>query len=229
MITRYLLVVSVVALFIAIKLAFYQKNAEQKLLQSFKHNINRSLCTFSLCLGNDITCKMLDFRLDYARHADMNLQADYMSTFALTMKRWFDFWAGQQNEKIFFGTLKSENCTVSSAVAKIPSHYYSEVFERMVNISTTGTIVINDQWSLLPDTDDVRRLIVCSKDNTRSHSLLHNFFNSINNNSNYQSKVEIWTAAHLSVELLILKVCKLLKPFYTKHQISIAFIIIYRY
>lgn len=229
MITRYLLVVSVVALFIAIKLASYQKNAEQKLLQSFKHNINRSLCTFSLCLGNDTSCNMLDFQLDYVRHADMSLQPYYLSTFILTMKSWFDFWAGQQNKKIFFGTLKLENGTVSSAVAKTPSRYYSEVFERTVNISTSGTIVINDQWNLLPDTDDVRRLIMCSKDNTRSHSLLHNFFNSINNNSNYQSKVEIWTAAHLSVELLILKVSKLLKPFYTKYQISISFIIIYRY
>lgn len=208
MITKYLLVISVVTLFITIKLASYQKNAERNLLKTFEHNINRSLCT--LCLGYDVSCNMLDFHLDYIRHTDMSLQADYLSTFTLVMKNLFKFWDSQQNKNIIFGTLKLENSTVLDSVAKIPSQYYSDVFERMVNISKIDTIVNNDQWNLLPYTDDIRRLNICSKDDIQSHSLLNNFFNLIIKNSNYQSKIEIWIAAHLSVELLILKVSKLL-------------------
>lgn len=213
MISRYL-VISIVALFIAIKFVSDQKNAEKKLLHTFEHNINHSLCTLSLCLGIDTSCYMLDFRLDYKWHTNMGLQTDYLSTFILMMKTLFNFWAVQPNENIFFGTLKLENGTVIDTVAKSPSHHYSKIFEQMVNISIIDTIVNNDQWYLLPYTEDVRRLILCSKDEKQSHSLLNRFFNSVSNNSNYQSRIETWTAAHLSVELLVMKASKLLNNYY---------------
>ncbi|VVC44642.1 Protein kinase-like domain,FAM69, protein-kinase domain [Cinara cedri] len=206
MISRHLLVISIVALFIAIKFVSYHKNAEKKLLHRFEHNINHSLCTLSLCLGLDTSCYMLDFRLDYKRHANMRLQTDYLSTFILMIKTLFNFWSVQPNENIFFGTLKLENGTVIDTVAKSPSHHYFEIFEQLVNISLIDTIVNTNQWHLLPYTEEVRRLILCSKDEKQSHSLLHRFFNSVNNNSNYQSRIETWTAAHLSVELLVMKI-----------------------
>lgn len=215
---------SFVTLIIAILLVSYRINAEKKIIKLFERNVNRSLCT--LCLGNTASCNTLDFKLDYKRHADLRQDSNYLFMFLIVIKRLFEYWTSRQNDKIFFGYIKLNNIVVPT-IAKSPGHYCSEHFERIVNITSgIDTITINNQWNLLPFSLDSRSLVLCSTDNTQSSSLLHNFFNSFrqysyNTSNNFQSLVELWVSAHLNVELLVLKVSKLIKCFFNKAHNSI--------
>ncbi|KAF0771838.1 UPF0672 protein [Aphis craccivora] len=178
-----------------------------KLLESYEHNIN---ITFGpLNLGNDSSCNVLDFQLNYKKHADLGLlfshYAGYMSMVSL-----FKLWTSQQNDKIFFGTLKLNDKTVS-AVAKGPGRNSFDMFEQTVNIATDlNTIITYGQWNLLPLSGDSRSLEICSKDvKSFQNSLLYNFFNSVisdDSDNKSHSLIEAWIAAHVSVELLVLKV-----------------------
>lgn len=194
----------------AVLLAFYlndQNSANIKLLESYEYNIN---ITFGpLNLGNDSSCNALDFQLNYKKHADLGIlfynYASYMSMVSL-----FKLWTSQQNDKIFFGTLKLNDKTVS-AVAKGPGRNCFEMFEQTVNIaSDIDTIITYGQWTLLPLSSDSRSLEICSKDiKSFQNSLLYSFFNSIisdDSDNKAHSLIEAWITAHVSVELLVLKV-----------------------
>lgn len=180
----------------------------------FERNTNPSSC--SLCLGNDSFCNTLNFQLDHTRH--LRQHSSYLFIFLSVMMLLYNFLTNQQNDQIFFGTLQLFNDTVVHAVAKSPGHYYSEMFEQMVNNSIDiDTIIINDQWPLLPlSTDYKRSLIICSKYDIQTNSIPHKFLSSvvdINNRNNLQLWIEAWTAAHLSVELLVLKVSDSLEKY----------------
>ncbi|KAL5238322.1 hypothetical protein ACI65C_005732 [Semiaphis heraclei] len=190
--------------------AFYlndRNSTNYKLLESYEHNIN---ITFGpLNLGNDSSCNALDFQLNYEKHEDLGIflsnYASYMSMVSL-----FKLWTSQRNDKIFFGTLKLNDKTVS-AVAKGPGHNCFEMFEQTVNIATDiNKIITYGQWTLLPLSGDSRSLEICSKNfKSFQNALLYSFFNSvINDNSDNKthSLIEAWIAAHVSVELLVLKV-----------------------
>lgn len=210
MTSKAVLIASILALVIALLLAFHQQNAEENLLSLFERNSDRSLCV--LCLGNDSSCNTLDFQLDYKRHAELGRQhSNCLCAFLLALIRLFNFWTNQQNDKIFFGTLKLNNNTAVSAVAKSPGRYYSEMFEQMAaNIThDTRTMIPNNAWILLPYTVNSRNLVVCSNNSNKSNYLHYDFFKlamNVKNNSNSRLWMEAWIAAHLSVELLILKV-----------------------
>lgn len=199
----------ILAIFTAILIVYHQFDEKNKSLNLFEHNVNRSKCV--LCLGNDSFCKTLDFKLDYKRHPDTIKHSDYVSKLIFLMVRFFNLCTRQQNDKIFFGFLKLNNDTIKSVVAKSPGHYYSIMFEEKVNISTDiDRIVTNKQWTLLPFfSEEIRILVICSQNDTQPYSLLDNFFSSsidIKTSNNSQLMKEAWVAAHLSVELLILKV-----------------------
>lgn len=207
--SKVLIISSFVTLIVAILLVSYRINAEEKLLKLFERSSNRSLC--ALCLGNTYSCNTLDFKLDYKRHADLGQHSNYLFTFLLVIKRLFDYWTNRQNDNIFFGHIKLNNVVVP-AIAKSPGHYYFERLERIIKNTTDLDInIINNQYNLLPFDLGSRRLVLCSKYGPKSFSF-DNFFNSFhqygddNNNNNFQSLVELWVSAHLSVELLVLKV-----------------------
>lgn len=207
-----ILTIFLAVLLIAILINYYQKSTESKLLQLFERNVNCSLCI--LCLGNDSFCNSLNFQIDYSRHADLSQCINYLSTFFVVLIRMYNYWTNQLNDKIFFGTLLLKNGTVVQAVAKSPGYYYCEMFERMVNISNdliidTNSMITNDQWNFLLISANKRNLTICSKDH--ENLSLHSLFSldiSTNNLNNSQLQMEIWITAHLSVELLILKVSK---------------------
>jgi len=195
-------------------IAFYlndRNNANIKLLEFYEYNVN---ITFGpLNLGNDSSCKALDFQLNYKKHADLGIlftnYASYMSMVSL-----FKLWTSQRNDKIFFGTLKLNDKTVS-AVAKGPGRHCFENFEQMVNIVTDiDKILTYGQWTLFPLSGDSRSLEICSKDiKLLQNSLLYNFFHSVisdDSDNKAHSLIEAWIAAHVSVELLVLKVRKLI-------------------
>lgn len=217
MTSKVLIVGSFITLITAVLVAFYRINAEQNLLKLFERNVNRSLCV--LCLGNTPSCHTFDFKLDYKRHADLGQHSNYLFMFIVVLKHLFDYWTNQQNDKIFFGhiTLNGVN---APAVAKSPGRYCCESFERIINItSDIDTVITNNQWNLLRFDSDSRSLVLCSRDDTKSFSLLHNLFNSIisdNNGNNFQSFVELWVSAHFNVELLILKVSDSIKYVFNK-------------
>lgn len=207
MTSKTVLITSILAIVIALLSVFHQKNAEENLLLLFERNIDGSLCV--LCLGNDSSCNTLDFQLDYKRHAELGQQhSNCLLLFILVLIRLFNAWTNQQNDKIFFGTLKLNNNTAVSAVAKSPGRYYSEMFEQMA-ANITRTTIPNNVWILLPYTVNSRNLVVCSTDSTESNYLHYDFFKSamnVKNNNNSRLWMEAWIAAHLSVELLVLKV-----------------------
>lgn len=193
----------------AILINHYERCTENKLLQLFKRNVNYSLC--ALCLGNGSFCNSLNFQLNYKRHADVSQYSNLLK-FIVVFIRIYNYWTNQLNDKIFFGTFVLQNGTGVRAVAKSPGYYYCEMFEQIVNISTdrlidTDTMITNDEWGFLLQSVNKRNLTICSKyDENLS---LHNFFNSVINAediNNSQLQMEIWINAHLSVELLFLKV-----------------------
>lgn len=186
--------------------SYYREYSEKKSLQLFKRNANCSLC--SLCLGNDSFCDSLDFQLDYKWY--LSQHSSYLYLIIALMMRLFNLLIDRQNDQVFFGTLRLDNGSFVPAVAKSPGYFNSEMFEQTVNRSIDiSTIITDDQWQLLPFSMDRRSLVVCSKYDINSTLLLRRFFSSVVNNdirNNLQPWVEAWTAAHLSVELLILKV-----------------------
>lgn len=210
------IVISVTVMITASLIPYYLKSADKVLFESFERNFNRSMCI--LCLGNDTSCATLDFQLDYKLHADVGHHSNYLHKLILIMIRLMNVWINRQNDRLFFGTLKLNNQTVVRAVAKSPGKYYFEAFEQAVNnFSDIDTIIRNNKWNLIPFSEDIQSLDVCSKDNTESYLLLQKFFNSVDsvkNTNSSQSLLEVWTAAHLSVELLVLKVSKLLNFFF---------------
>lgn len=208
MASKTLTIIFLVVLVTAILVTFYRTSTENKLLRSFERNVNCSSCV--LCLGNDTFCHALDFRLDYSRHSDISQHSDYVAIFLVVLVRMLNHLTNQLNDKIFFGTLKLENGTVVQAVAKSPGYYYSEKFERMVNISNdVNTTIALDQWNLFSLSADRRNLTICSNDDEKSFpsgSFFSHIIINAENINNSQSQMETWTAAHLSVELLYLKV-----------------------
>lgn len=212
MTSKTVLITSILAIVVALLSVFHRKNAEENLLALFERNIDRSLCV--LCLGNDSSCNTLDFQLDYKRHAELGQQhSNCLLLLLLALIRLINTWTNQQNDKIFFGTLKLNNNTAVPAVAKSPGRYYSEMFEQMAaNVTVDArTTIANNAWILLPYTVNSRNLVVCSTDGTESNYLHYDFFKSavnVKNNNNSRLWMEAWIAAHLSVELLILKVSK---------------------
>lgn len=208
------MIASVLAIVVALLAVFRRKNAEENLLVLFERNIDRSLCV--LCLGNDSSCNTLHFQLDYERHAELGPQhSSCLLLFLVAFVRLFNAWTNQQSDRIFFGTLRLNNNTAVPAVAKSPGRYYSEMFERLAaNVSADARTTIPDNvWILLPYTVNSRNLVVCSTDSAESNHLHYDFFesamnvkNNNNNNNNSRLWMEAWIAAHLSVELLILKV-----------------------
>jgi len=205
--------ITTLILYVAVVLvAFYlndRNSSNIKLLESYEYNLN---ITFGpLNLGNDSSCNALDFQLNYKKHEDLGIflsnYASYMSMVSL-----FKLWTTQRNDKIFFGTIKLNDKTVS-AVAKGPGRNCFEMFEQTVNIATDiNTIITDDQWTLLPLSGDSRSLEICSKDiRSFQNSLLSSFFNSVineNSDNKAHSLIEAWIAAHVSVEILVLKVRK---------------------
>lgn len=211
-----LTVISVAGMIATLLIPYYRRSADNVLFQSYERNVNGSMCT--LCLGNDSSCSTLDFQLDYKLHADLGLHSNYLSKFILIMIRLMNVWTNHRNDRIFFGTLKLDNQTEVRAVAKGPGQYYSEIFEQAVyNFSDVDTIISNNKWTLIPLNEDKQNLDICSKDDTKSYLLLQNFFDSVisvKTLNSSQSFLEIWTAAHLSVELLVLKVSILMIFFF---------------
>lgn len=210
MISRVMVIISCVLLVSAILFVSLQKSADKNLIQSFEHTVNRSLCV--LCLGTDTSCDTLKFQLDFKRHTELSQHPNVFYLVLSTMAGLFSFWTSQQSDKnTFFGTLKLNNDTVVSAVAKGPGHYNSEKFEQIVfDISLDNlTTISNNLWTLLPFSADIRNLVLCSNDGTESNDLHYNFFNSVvKNSNNSQLWREAWTAANLSPELLVLKVSR---------------------
>jgi len=210
MTSKVMVIVSCVLLAGAILFVSLQKSADKNLLQSFEHNVNRSLCV--LCLGNDISCGTLNFQLDFKRHTDPGQHPNVFYLVLSTMAVLFSFWTSQLSDKdTFFGTLKLNNDTVVSAVAKGPGHYNSKMFEQIVVDISLGnlTTIPNNSWTLLPFSADIRNLVLCSNDGTEPNDLHYNFFNTVvKSSNNSQLWREAWTAAHLSPELLVLKVSR---------------------
>lgn len=207
MTSRALLIISILTVFAAVLISSYYREASaNKSLMMFKRNANRSLC--SLCLGNDTICNRLDFQLDYKRY--LGQYSSFLYVILSVMIRLYNILTNQQNDQIFFGTLRLDNGSVVRAVAKSPGYFYSEIFEHTVDKFVDINKPISDnQWSLLPLSLDMRNLVICSKCNIKSNSLLHQFLSSVVKSdvrNNLQPWLEAWTAAHLSVELLILKV-----------------------
>lgn len=205
---RSLWAVTFVITVVAVLITCYSIRVEKKLLRSYELNANQSLCT--LCLGND-SCDPVNFRLDYRRHVNLSHYSGCLFI-PFLIKHLFDLWANQ-NDKIFFGTLKLNDNTTVQAVAKSAGHDYCEMFEERANASVDlETIVTEDRWDLIPLKGDYsvngHSLVICSKYDAKSHLLLRNFISSTISveNNNSRSWLEAWAAAHLSVELLILKV-----------------------
>lgn len=204
---RVLVIVSILVAISSLLIAFHHKIAEKKIFRLYELNVNRSLCV--LCLGND-SCDTINFQLDYQFHADLSHYSNYLIVFIV---RLFNIWTNQ-NDKLFFGTLKLNDKTVVRAVAKSPGHYYSKMFDKIAKIPINlDKPMTYNQLTLLPFKMDnslnTHSLVMCSSNNSKSHSMLHNFFYStvnIENINNSHSWLETWTAAHLSPELLILKV-----------------------
>lgn len=198
----------------AILLESYRRSAENKLLQPFELCVIQSC---KLCLGNDYGCDTLDFQLDYKRHKERHEFDDNVYQLNFITHFFHFLWTKHKNYKIVFGLLKLNN-TLAQAVAKSPGHKNYEMFEQMVaNISNDVYLLItNKQQELLPLGTDTRNLAICAKDEIKRNDLLYNFFSSVINTKNSNSSqlwVEAWVAAHLSVELLILKVSRLLYIF----------------
>ncbi|XP_026818686.1 uncharacterized protein LOC113557394 isoform X2 [Rhopalosiphum maidis] len=190
--------------------AFYindRNSANIKLLELYEHNINISFGPLNL--GNDSSCNALDFQLNYKKHADLGILFSNYASY-ISMVSLFKLWTSQRNDKIFFGTLKLNDKTVN-AVAKGPGRNFFEMFEQTVNIATDiDTIITYGQWTLLPLSGDSRSLEICSKNiKLFQNSLLYSFFNSVisdDSDNKSHSLIEAWIAAHVSVELLVLKV-----------------------
>lgn len=216
----------ILAICAALLIVYYRLDEKSKSLQLFEYNVNCSMCV--LCLGNDSFCKTLDFQMDYERYPDIIEHSDYLSKLMFLLIRFFNRYTRQQNDKIFFGFLKLNNDTVKSVVAKSPGHYYSKMFEQKVDTSADlDTIVTTRQWTLLPFSEESRILVICSQNDTQQYSLLDNLFSSavdIKNSNNSRLMKEAWVAAHLSVELLILKVSKSLKHSVPIHLLHYLFI-----
>lgn len=207
MTSRALLIISVLTVVAAVLIStYYRGYADKKSFLLFERNANRSLC--SLCLGNDSFCDRLDFQLDHRRY--LGQYSSFLYVILSVMMRLFNSLTNQQTDQIFFGTLRLNNGSIVRAVAKSPGHFYSELFEQTVDRFVDIDKSIDDyQWSLLPFSADRRNLIICSKCNSKSNSLLRRFLSSVVKSdvrNNLQPWVEAWTAAHLSVELLVLKV-----------------------
>lgn len=206
--SKAMFIVSCLLLAGAILLVSLQRSAEKHLLLLFEHKVNRSLC--ELCLGNDSLCDTLSFQLDFKRHSELGRQSNVFHLFVFAIAGFL--WSNQQMDKnIFFGTLKLNHNTVVSAVAKGPGSYYYELFEQTVgDISVYSlTTISNYSCTLMSFSADIRNLVLCSNDGAESNYLHYNFFNSIvNNSNNSQIWREMWTAAHLSAELLVLKVSR---------------------
>lgn len=212
MTSRSLLIISVLTMVTAVLISsYYQGYANNKSLLMFKRNANRSLC--SLCLGNDTSCDRLEFQLDYKRYLDQ--YSSFLYVILSVMMRLFNHLTNQLNDQVFFGTLRLDNGSVVRAVAKSPGYFYSELFEQTVDrFVDVDKPISDDQWLLLPFSPDRRNLIICSKCNIKSNSLLHQFLSSVVKSdvrNNLQLWLEAWTATHLSVELLILKVSNYLE------------------
>lgn len=212
MISSALPIISVLTVVSAVLItSYYGGYADKKSLMMFDRNANRSMC--SVCLGNDSFCNRLDFQLDYKRHLGQYSSCLYVML--SVMVRLFNLLTNQQNDQVFFGNLLLDNGSIVHAVAKSPGYFYSEMFEQTVDRSVDiNKMIIEDQWLLLPFSVDRHNLVICSKCNIKSNSLLRRFFSSVVKSdvrNNLQPLVEAWTAAHLSVELLVLKVSNYLE------------------
>lgn len=206
---RSFLIICIVTLESAILIAIFRKMIEKDLYQSFEYNMNLSFCV--MCLRNDSACNMLDFQLDYRRHADHDQYLNYISMFVLSTMRLFNILVSQPNYKIFFGTLKFNNGIAVRTVAKVSGYYDSSKLKQMLNITTNidPTVLENEFNLILPNNADNHSLFICSKDDTNSFSLKYNIINSVigdKNRNNSQLWLEAWVATHLNAEPVILKV-----------------------
>lgn len=196
-----LIVSSVIILIPAILIVSYQRFTEQKLLQLFEYNVNRSLCILYL---ENSSCNTLDFQLDYKRHQNSN----YIPMIILEIICFFNYLTSQKNVKIFFGSIKLNNI-IRRVVVKIPKDNCPEIFMQMLkNSSEIDMLITSNSWTSLKLNLNSCNLVVCSKDSTNSYLLLNNFFKSLNLKKNNISRLwfESLVTEHLNVELLVLQV-----------------------
>lgn len=201
-----LLFVAIVAL-VAVILAYQNSHHELQLVKLLVRQLNLTPCP--LCLGKDFCDDTQFFEIDYQRHASNIRREDgYLLSLFTSLAQCFEPWFSR-NDKIFFGNLKLQNGTVLSAVAKSAGYEHTEQFRRSVVDHINESSFIDQLHLELKaelSSSISHGLIVCSKTDGKSAVPFIDFLNSTIKKTNTMSWLESWTAAHLSPDLLVLKV-----------------------
>ncbi|XP_050527177.1 uncharacterized protein LOC126897536 isoform X2 [Daktulosphaira vitifoliae] len=187
----------------------------QRFYNSFEKKLNSTSCP--LCLGMDFCHNLQYFEFNHERYKVTNF--DHQNKFLYIfwgiihiLKQWLI-----RNNKIFFGKINLKNGTTLPLVAKRTENEKTKQFlEKVTELVDVNSLNSIEQLKILltgtnlPFIDN--GLVVCSKNAKRSFSLIFDLIKlsiDSNNNKNIRLWLELYTAIHLSPEIILLKILKL--------------------